>query len=265
MINIFDTALGQSVYATELYDYLGLRKSDYSRFIKREIIDNPYCDEKSYSAVVLNESKHGRFRQEYYIQIDFAKKLCMVSKSDKGNEIREELVKLTKQVETHKLLDAKKAAFAYVLINTFQFTEHQIEAEQLHKDKFRLSNKFADNIHQAFAEYRNDYLSINNNQLKQDLITAFEQGKISIAKGKNIRQRIYLLDKYKLIRDAVAELLVSKGVNTIEAINFADTVRNVAELANVEIRMKNEDNLFDNKRTDVIPPAEINAKNILNS
>lgn len=28
---------------------------------------------------------------------------------------------------------------------------------------------------------------------------------------------------------------------------------------------KNEDNYFNNKRTDVTPPAEINAKNILNS
>lgn len=264
MINTFDTPLGQSVYATELYDYLGLDKSQYSRFIKKEILNNPYCDEKSYLAVMSNKNRHGRFRQEYYIHIDFAKKLCMVSRSEKGNEIRDELVKLTKQVENHQLLDAKKAAFAYVLINTFQFTEHQIEAEQLHKDKFRLSNKFADNIHKAFAEYRNEYLSINNNQLKQDLITAFEQGKISVAKGKNIRHRIYLLDKYKLIRDAIAELLVSKGVDTIEAINFADTVRNVAELANVEIRTKNEDNLFEHKRTDVVAPTEISANNLLN-
>jgi phage anti-repressor protein len=265
MINIFDTEIGQAVYATELYDYLGLEKSHYSRFIKKEVTSNPYCDEKSYLPYRANEKKHGRFRQEYYIHIDFAKKLCMVSRSPKANEIRNELVELTKQVENHKLLDAKKAAFAYVLINTFQFAEHQIEAEQLHKDKFRLSNKFAKNIHEAFAEYRNDYLSINNNQLKQDLITAFNQGKIPVAKGKNIRHRIYLLDKYKLIRDAVAELLVSKGVNTIEAINFADTVRNVAELANVEIRMKNENTLFDNKRNDVVLPREISTQNLLNS
>jgi phage anti-repressor protein len=103
MIQTYQSELGQSVLSTELYDYLGLTKSQYSRFIKRELIDNYYFEiGKDYSTRMASNAilgKKGQFRQEFNIHIDCAKKLCMISKSKRGDEIRNELVQLTKKVE----------------------------------------------------------------------------------------------------------------------------------------------------------------------
>ena len=82
---------------------------------------------------------------------------------------------------------------------------------------------------------------------------AFNKGMIHKPQAKNIRGRIALLDRYKLIRDAVADYLLSTGATTSDAINFADTVKEIAQFAKIEIRIKDEDNLFQEK---------INAKTI---
>ena len=201
-------------------------------------------------------NKSGRFRQEYAIHIDFAKKLCMVSKSKVGEKIRNALVEQTKKVETHKLLDAKKMAVVYTMINTFKFGEYQIEACDLHENRFRLSYKGKEHFKKAFSEYRSDILSINNAELKEKLIEAFNRGMIHKSTAKNIRDRIALLDRYKLLRDAVADYLVSTGANVVDAINFADTVKEVAQFAGVEIRIKDEDTLFD-KKENVDTPLKI--------
>ena len=139
------------------------------------------------------------------------------------------------------------------MLNTFKFAEYQIQAEDIHKGYFILTAKTKENVHKAFAEYRSDLLGINNNDLKQGLIDAFNKGMIHKASAKNIRGRIALIDKYRLIRDAVADFLIGTGATTFDALNFADTVKEIAEFAQIEIRIKDEDNLFQEKEN-VFPP-----------
>lgn len=68
MIETFESELGQSVKMTELYDYLGLEKSHYSRFVKKEILNSLYFEKgKDYSPFMANNAKlgqRGQFRQE---------------------------------------------------------------------------------------------------------------------------------------------------------------------------------------------------------
>jgi len=135
MIQTYETEIGQSVKATELYDYLGLKKGNYSRFIRKEVIENPYSDEKSYSSFGTSEIRHGRFRQEYYLHIDFAKKLCMVSRSPKGNEIRDELVSLTKKVEDGDLLNHDQILAITRLKEIFKYVTRCKDAELIHLEE----------------------------------------------------------------------------------------------------------------------------------
>jgi len=256
-----DSELGQSVYMTQLYDTLGLAKAVYSRFVKSNIIDNPFCEHgKDYSTSMLSEQKtKGRFRQEYHIHIDFAKKLCMVAKSEVGEAVRTELVEVTKRIENRKLVGTKEAALIHTFLNTFKFAEYQIEAENLHKRKFVLTAKTKKDIHKLFAQHRSEILGINNEQLKSAMVDAFNQGLIHTHTAKNIRARIAYTDKYQLLRNAVADYLLSEGVETSDAINFADTVKEVAQFAKIEIRIKDEDTLFEEKEN-APRPIEINVK-----
>lgn len=259
-----DSELGQSVYMTELYDILQLDKSQYSRFVKTNIIKNAYCEYgKDYSTFMSNEKKAGRFRQEYHIHIDFAKKLCMVAKTEVGEAVRNELVEVTKKIENRKLVGTKEAALIHTFLNTFKFAQYQIEAESLHKRKFVLTSKTKKDIHKLFAQHRNDILSINNEQLKSAMVEAFNQGLIHTHTAKNIRARIAYTDKYQLLRNAVADYLLSEGVETSDAINFSDTVKEVAQFAKLEIRIKDEDTLFEEKEN-AAKPLEINVKKLLN-
>lgn len=253
-LNIYESQLGQSVSCTELYEYFELHKNLYSRFVQKEIIRNPYASEgKDYLTKLLSENRRGRFRQDYHLNIDFAMKLCMVSKSEKGEEVRDYLLSLMKKVDNRQLITAKQAAFAYVLINTFQYEEFQIEAEGMHKKRFMLTSKAKGNLHKLFADHRNDLLDISNDRLKATMIEQCKAGAIPLAKAKNIRRRIFMLDRYKLIRDAVVDLLVSKGEDAIDALNFAETVKEMAEHANIEIKLKNEDNLLDGRQNVQVP------------
>lgn len=256
-----ESEIGQSVYMTQLYDTLGLAKAAYSRFVKTNLVENPYCEYgKDYSTFVLNEQKtKGRFRQEYNIHIDFAKKICMVAKSKVGEAIRNELVEVTKKIEQRKLVGTKEAALIHTFLNTFKFAEYQIEAENLHKRKFVLSAKTKKDIHKLFAQHRNEILGINNEQLKSGMVEAFNRGLIHTHTAKNIRARIAYLDIYQLLRNAVADYLLSQGVETYDAINFADTVKEVAQFAKIEIRIKDEDTLFEEKEN-ATKPFDLNVK-----
>lgn len=61
MFETFDTKLGQSVKMTELYDFLGLDKSQYSRFVKKELIDSYYFEDgKDYSTLMSSNAILGR-------------------------------------------------------------------------------------------------------------------------------------------------------------------------------------------------------------
>lgn len=51
ILNTTDTSLGQTVKATNLFDYLELAKGGYSRWVQKYIIENPYMEEgKEYLA-----------------------------------------------------------------------------------------------------------------------------------------------------------------------------------------------------------------------
>jgi len=87
MVTTYQSEIGLSVYATELYDCLGLRKNQYSRFMKKEVLENPYVDESSYLEIPQLEPRHGRFRTEYYLSIRFAIVICRIRATQKSAEL----------------------------------------------------------------------------------------------------------------------------------------------------------------------------------
>jgi len=77
--------------ARALYAFLELAVGQFSRWAKSNIVDNQFAiegeDWQGYDIVV-----EGNSTMDYKIASDFAKKLCMVSKSPKGEEARDYFV-----------------------------------------------------------------------------------------------------------------------------------------------------------------------------
>lgn len=82
--------------ARKLYKWLELRPGDYSRWVKQNITENPYAEEgKEYSALVRKTSEQGgRPSADYLLSASFAKKLAMMSRSEKGEQAREYFVRV---------------------------------------------------------------------------------------------------------------------------------------------------------------------------
>ncbi|GHU74668.1 hypothetical protein FACS1894188_03610 [Clostridia bacterium] len=83
------------ISAKVLYEFLELDPTHYTRWYKTQILENAFAEE-GFDFIPLavegERSKDGRFTAnqstDYLLSIPFAKKLCMLSKSDKGEQAR---------------------------------------------------------------------------------------------------------------------------------------------------------------------------------
>jgi phage anti-repressor protein len=248
MIQTHISELGQSVWATELYDYLGLAKGDYSRFVKREVLDNPYADEKSYSAFVQSEIRHGRFRQEYHLHIDFAKKLCMVSKSARGNQIRNELVSLTKKVENLDLLNEEQILFLVQLKEVFKYVGNCKEATNIHMAKFVQESNSGKLAYADFHNMRNTLLGLGKEELNKRL-QAYCVENSTYTNAKNKSDKLFLLDKYEILRNGIWDYLMAN--NNEQSMKLANLAMKMAKLEGTPIARNNETDLFRTKEDGV--------------
>ena len=96
----------------KLYQWLGLDEGNYSRWIKANILENPYAEEgKDYSSSMKSKKKgRGQFAKDYRITASFAKKLAMTQHTKRGEIARvyflmceQKAVDLIKEKERTKL------------------------------------------------------------------------------------------------------------------------------------------------------------------
>ena len=89
------------ITARELYEFLELNVSNFSKWCKVNIIENQFAEvNKDFVRLVLNDETPtgGKIeRIDYKLTIDFAKKLCMVSKTPKGEQARNYFIEVEKQ------------------------------------------------------------------------------------------------------------------------------------------------------------------------
>lgn len=95
--------------ARKLYSWLGLDFSNFSRWVKENILDNPFVDEKDFSSFMTKTN--GRPSTDYKITAKLAKKLSMLSRTERGEQAKnyfigceQALVKIAKKQaeENHK-------------------------------------------------------------------------------------------------------------------------------------------------------------------
>lgn len=82
----------QRVSAREMYLNIGLKSENYSRWVAKHIAGNPFASEGvDWTILIIPMSEHqqrGRFAADYLLTLDFAKKLCMQARTEKGERVR---------------------------------------------------------------------------------------------------------------------------------------------------------------------------------
>ena len=224
-INTFETKIGDSVKLTELYKYLELDYNNYSRFVKRNITENEFAEEGKDYIFVSSEKqgKRGNFRQDYNINIDFAKKLCMVSKSKKGNEIRNMLVELTKKVESGQYLTVDDFNHTFDLVKIFAYYECREAALNMNKENYvnKYMETLNDNIkdknwvYGKFNNWRNGVLKLGKEDLKRKVaeycsVVGISEHAIQITTQEKTLMEIR---SYEMVTNAIWDLLQSKNIS----------------------------------------------------
>ena len=84
-----------SVNARETYDYLGLAKGQFSRWIKSAIEKYDFVQNEDY--ITIDTDVEGV--KDYIVSLDMAKELCLVSNTPKGKETRKYFINFEKQYQ----------------------------------------------------------------------------------------------------------------------------------------------------------------------
>lgn len=75
---------------SKLYDFLGMNRKNYARWYKTNIIDNQFAEENvDYFPFLINEEWGGQVSNDSRITAQFAKKLSMMQKNERGEQARE--------------------------------------------------------------------------------------------------------------------------------------------------------------------------------
>lgn len=111
------------VSAKELYDFLGLDKSHWSRWCKKNIEENDFALENvDYQTLAI--MANGNETKDFAITLDLAKKLAMMSRTKKGEEIRNYFLECEKRLSVPSTFaQALKLAYEQQLLIEEQQTK----------------------------------------------------------------------------------------------------------------------------------------------
>jgi anti-repressor protein len=98
LIRITEVEGKKSVSAREIYSFLELSPLQFVRWSKKNITENEFA-EKGQDYQGYNFMLEGNEMVDYALSIDFAKKLCMLARTEKGEEARRYFIECEKQMK----------------------------------------------------------------------------------------------------------------------------------------------------------------------
>jgi phage anti-repressor protein len=245
MLEIKKGKLGQIINSTDLYDYLELDRSQYSRWIKKHIQNNIYSEEgKDYLTLMSNEIKRGKFRKDYEIHVDFALKLCMVSHSPIGEAVRNQLIDLINQKKDNDLLTHDQVIYLSKLKAVFSFISECKKAEQINLDN-HVKNSNSKSPFAEFHKMRNDILKLDSKVIDERLKQYCIDNQRLLPKSKSKVEKLIVIDKYEVLRNGVWDFLTA--CNEEQSLKLANLVKKMAEAENLAIKRVNDFDLLNSK------------------
>ena len=165
LIKIQENDKGQKVVsAKDLYLFLGYDKSNWASWSKKNIINNDFSIENTdYVGFVL--TTNGNETTDFALTLDFAKRISMMARTEKGEEVRKYFIECEKQLLEVKPIFQVPTTFKEALLLAVEQQEkiEQLELEtktleiELDKSHEWLTIKkvaHANNVHWKSLEYK---------------------------------------------------------------------------------------------------------------
>lgn len=138
LIKIQENDKGQKVVsAKDLYLFLGYDKSNWASWSKKNIINNDFSIENiDYVGFVV--STNGNETTDFALTLDFAKRISMMARTEKGEEVRNYFIDCEEQ-----LLNQQKPMNQLEMISfmALQMNEQNQRTEQLEKKVLEIESK----------------------------------------------------------------------------------------------------------------------------
>ena len=126
----------QKVYARELYMGLGLDKSQWSRWSKKNIRENEFFRE-NIDWVGVRHNVEGNEVQDFIITLEFGKHIAMMARTEKSHEYRNYFIQLEKQ--TKELHHISETALTNNVMNEIlpKITNHIDDRLEMYEENYR--------------------------------------------------------------------------------------------------------------------------------
>lgn len=178
LIKITEQNGKQAVSARELYEFLGYNKAVWSRWYQKNIIDNEFAIE-DIDYQTLNIMLNGNETKDFALSIEFAKKISMMARTERGEEARRYFIECEKQLKVGGF--ALPQTFAEALKLAAQQAE-RLELQQAELQKQAPKVAYYDEVLQSESTY-------NINQIAKELgMSAVTLNKILHNKGVQYKQ-----------------------------------------------------------------------------
>jgi hypothetical protein len=270
MVEIIESPIGPSVYLTELFDEMKLDKSNYSKWIKYKIIDNPFAIDRKDYLITSPKQLVGKPRTEYFIHSDFAVKLCLsIKNNEKAESIKDYLLSKLRGEEKGLTLNHKQFLYLIKMVKVFSYYEYRNAARKKHSSEFIRMITSHDKIisekriYQEFNIMRNSILQIGDEVLNQRLREFCIINNRRIPNNPTKEEMMVLMGEYEEIKCAVWDLLMSMHRGKEFAINVGMLAQEIAKEIKPELQRWNETNLFNDKITNTLTQYLEHKDNII--
>jgi len=129
----------QRVGGRELYEFLGYEKAHWKRWYQKNILNNDFAIEKEdYRGFTL--MVNGNETMEFQFSIDFAKKLSMMARTEKGEEARKYFIECEKKLKA-SLPTTYIEALQALIVKEQEKEQLQIERNEVIRTKAWIGDK----------------------------------------------------------------------------------------------------------------------------
>ncbi|CRZ34618.1 anti-repressor protein [Herbinix hemicellulosilytica] len=219
--------------ARKLYEFLGLAKSQFSRWCRTNILDNEFAEEGiDYEGFDINVE--GNIVKDYRLSASFAKKLSMTAKNERGEQAREYFVRAEEKLKGFAIQISKLPPEMQMFKALFdQQAKQYLELQQLKEDNQKLkedNQKIAEKI-----ESIRDVISLDTTSWRDDTSAilkrigmkygggeAYSQARVESYELLNKRMGVDLHTRLNNKKKRMAEMGIPKS--KIDKLTYVDII-----------------------------------------
>lgn len=176
--------------ARKLYEFLELNPSNYSKWVKRNIIENEFAeDNKDYYSYQRTSEGKGNFANDYKLTSDFAKKLSMTAKNEKGEQARDYFVTVeNKARDTQLQLQNLSSELRFMINAELKLNQHDKRIESVEEKIVEMKEN------QTLSQ--SDYSEVNR-QVRKQINKVIKEEPLFVGKHLTRKQRDILFNELR--------------------------------------------------------------------